>query len=84
MTHKTFQDDLDVLDRLADGKKPRAIAAEVGCAYSTVRKRITRTVHMLGFQTPEQAVANRVADRIQAAMPLALKSTVDLVMKRRK
>jgi DNA-binding NarL/FixJ family response regulator len=75
-------EDFAVLDQLADGKRPRAIAAEVGCAESTLRKRLSRAVRNRGFKTPEQAVAHRVADRIQRELPLALHQTVDRVMKR--
>lgn len=70
-----------LLDGLAAGKKPQAIAAEVGCAYSTLRRRLSRHVHAQGLQTVEQAVAVHVAEKIKAAMPLALQSTVDRVIK---
>lgn len=72
-----------LLDGLADGKKPRVIAAEVGCAYSTLRRRLSRHVHSQGLQTVEQAVAVRVAENIKAALPLALQSQVDIVLRRK-
>ena len=72
-----------LLDGLAAGKKPQAIAAEVGCAYSTLRRRLSRYVHSQGFQTVEQAAAVHVAERIRAVLPLALQGHVDLVVKRR-
>ncbi len=67
---------LAVLDALASGKKPRRIAVETGCAYSTMRRRIARMVHALGCKTPEQAVAAHVVKSIGAYLPLALRVPV--------
>jgi FixJ family two-component response regulator len=76
-------DSRDLLDALAAGHKPRQIASQMDCAYSTVRKIITRCVHAQGFQTPEQAVAQHVAEKIKKSLPLALQNQVDLVMRKK-
>lgn len=76
-------DSRDLLDALAAGQKPRSIASQMDCAYSTIRKTITRHVKTSGFQTPEQAVAHHVAERIKKSLPLALQHQVDLVMRKK-
>jgi hypothetical protein len=68
---------LALLDRIAEGAKPRQIAAEVGCAYSTLRRRISRHVQELGCATLEQAVAVHTANRIKAILPLALRGELE-------
>lgn len=72
----------ELLEGLAAGKKPRAIAAEVGCDYETFRRRLSRHVRSSGFRSVEQAVAHHVADRIRANLPTALHPMVDRVLKR--
>lgn len=75
--------DAAIVERLAGGERPRTIAAELGCSYSTLRRRLSRHVKAIGCATPEQAVAQHVAEKIKRAMPLALQAQVDLVMKKR-
>lgn len=72
-----------LMDRLAAGEKPRTIAAEFGCSYQTLRNRITRHVHDLGCRTVEQAVAEHVACKIKRALPIALETVVDQVMRKK-
>jgi hypothetical protein len=72
-----------VLDRLAQGKKPREIAAEIGCNYQSLRDRTKLVRRAMGCRTSEQAVAVHVAEKIRAVLPLALQGHVDLVLKRR-
>lgn len=72
-----------LLDRLAEGTKPRAIAAEFGCSYSTLRRRLSRHVHDAGCATVEQAVAHHVAGKIKRSLPLALHMVVDQVMRKK-
>lgn len=69
-----------MLDKLAEGEKPQTIAAELGCSYSTLRRRLSRYVHAIGCSTPEQAVAEHVAGKIKRVLPAALQAQVDLVM----
>lgn len=73
-------EDRVLIERLADGERPRTIAAEIGVSLSTVRRRLSRYVRASGFQTPEQAVAVHTAEKIKRALPMALQSQVDLVM----
>lgn len=80
---KTRIDSRELLDRLAAGDKPRTIAAQTGVAYQSLRNHLTRYRKVAGFSTPEQAVAHHVASRIKASLPLALQSTVDLVMRKK-
>ena len=75
--------DREVIAKLAEGKKPRQIAVELGETYENVRKRLTRHVHAIGCATPEQAVARHVAEKIRAVLPLALQGHVDLAVKRK-
>ena len=79
---KAMQDRL-VIEKLSEGEKPKAIADEIGVSYSTLRRRISRYVKAIGCETPEQAVAQHVAEKIKRQMPLALRNQVDLVMKKR-
>lgn len=72
-----------LLDELAAGKRPRAIAAETGVTYQSLRNHLTRYRKVAGFATPEQAVAHHVAEKIRASLPLALQSTVDRAIRRR-
>ena len=69
-----------MLDRLADGDKPKMIAAELGCSYSTLRRRLSRYVQAIGCTTPEQAVAKHTVEKIKRALPSALAVQVDMVM----
>ena len=69
---------------VADGEKPRQIAAELGCTYGTLRRRLSRHVQAIGCTTPEQAVAVHVAEKIRAVLPLALQRHVDLAIKRQR
>jgi len=69
------------MDGLAAGKKPLALAAELGCSYSTIRRRLSRYVRSAGFATVEQAVAHHIAARIRAVLPLALRQVVDRAMR---
>lgn len=71
-----------LMDRLAAGRKPRAIATEFDCSYSTIRRRLSRYVRTAGFATVEQAVAHHIAARIKAALPLALRPVVDRLMRK--
>lgn len=88
MTFHGYRDkalqDRQTLEKLAEGKKPRAIAAEIGIAYPTLRRRLSRYVHAIGCETVEQAVAVQTAAKIKASLPLALHGQVDLVMKGRR
>ena len=74
--------DRHTLEKLAEGKKPKAIAAELGVSYSTLRRRLSRHVHAIGCETVEQAVAVQTAEKIKRALPLALQAQVDLAMKK--
>lgn len=73
----------ELLDALAAGKKPRAIAAAAGCSYSTLRRRLSRHVRFCGFQSVEQAVAQHVATKIRSVLPLAFHGHVDIAMRGR-
>ena len=75
--------DREVIAKLAEGKRPREIAAELGTNYETVRRRLSRHVKAIGCATPEQAVAVHVADKIRAVLPTALQGHVDLALRRR-
>ena len=77
---KVRQDRL-TLERLSQGKTRKEIAAEIGCSYSTLRRRLARYVKDLGCRSVEQAVARHVTEKIKAAMPLALQSVVERVMR---
>ena len=70
-------DAVRLLDRLAEGARPRQIAAEIGVAYSTIRRRISRHVQDLGCATLEQAVAVHTTNRIKAILPLALRGELE-------
>ncbi len=72
-----------MLERLSQGFTRKAIATEIGCSYSTLRRRLSRYVKALGCESPEHAVARYVTEKIKAAMPLALQAQVDLVVRRR-
>lgn len=72
----------ELLDRLAAGERPKAIATAYGCHYVTLRRRLSRHVRALGSKTLEQAIAHHVAQRIKARLPLALHAVVDQVMRR--
>lgn len=88
MTFHGYRDkalqDRHALEKLAEGKKRKEIAAELGVSYSTMRRRLSRHVHAIGCETVEQAVAVQTAEKIKAILPLALQGQVDLVMKRRR
>ena len=71
-----------MLERLSQGEKPKAIAAEIGCSYSTLRRRLSRHVQAIGCQTVEQAVAQHVAEKIKREMPLALRAQVDIAVRK--
>lgn len=75
-------DTRDLLDELASGKKPRQIAAQHDCSYSTFRRRLSRYVRSAGFTSVEQAVANHVLDRVRALLPLGMRKTFDLAFQR--
>jgi DNA-binding NarL/FixJ family response regulator len=72
-----------LLDRLAEGKNTKAIAAELDCSWSTVRRNLSRAVHKLGYMTVEQTVAEHVAEKIKRTLPSALRAQVDLVMRKK-
>lgn len=78
---KVRQDRL-TLERLSQGSTRKEIAAEIGCSYSTLRRRLSRYVKDIGCRTVEQAVAHHVAGKIKAGMPLALQGVVERLMRR--
>lgn len=69
-----------VYEMLAHGYKPRVIAAEMGCAYQTLRNRINKNVRGRGLKTPEQAVALHIAEKIKSRVPAALHEHIDQIM----
>lgn len=71
-----------VLDRVAAGDRPKAIARELGVSHTYVRFRLSQGVKALGCRTPEQAAAVHVAERIRAALPAELRAVVDAVLGR--
>lgn len=75
-------EDRDAVAKLAAGEKPRAIAADLGVSYSTLRRRLSRHVKAIGCATPEEAVAVYVVERIKTVVPLACHSAVDRLLKR--
>ncbi|HEY3159804.1 MAG TPA: hypothetical protein VGJ78_12650 [Vicinamibacterales bacterium] len=87
MTFHGYRDkalqDRHAIEKLAEGKDRRTVAAELGVSYSTMRRRLSRHVRAIGCETVEQAVALQTAAKIKLALPIALQSAVDLVMKLR-
>lgn len=73
-------EDRVLIERLADGERPRMIAAAIGISLSTVRRRLSRYVRASGCETPEQAVARHTAEKIKRALPIALHLQVDLAV----
>ena len=71
--------DVALLNGLAVGKTPRVIAAEVGCNYETLRRRLSRHVRLSGARSVEHAVAVHIARRIRDALPLAVRNQVDVI-----
>lgn len=71
-----------MLERLSQGSTRKEIAAEIGCTYSTLRRRLARYVKALKCQTVEQAVARHITEKIRAAMPLALQGEIERMMRR--
>lgn len=72
-----------IMDDLAAGKKPKTIAAEVGCSYGTLRARLARHVREAGFRTVEQAVAEHTYQQVKAALPAAVQFHLEAVYKRK-
>lgn len=70
-------DSRDLLERISEGIKPRQIALEVGCAYSTIRKRIALVVHDSGCKTLEQAIAKHTVEKIKLGLPLAIRGEIE-------
>ena len=69
--------DRRALELLAQGWKPRQIAAALGCSYSTLRRRLARYVKAIGCRTVEQAVAQLVFQQVRAMLPLAWQGELD-------
>lgn len=78
---KVRQDRL-TLERLSQGRTRKEIAAEIGCSYSTLRRRLARYVRMLGCQTVEQAVAKHIAGEIAGRLPMAWRGEIERMMRR--
>lgn len=69
-----------ILDRLAEGKRPREIAAEIGCGYQSIRNSTKLVRRAMGCRTSEEAVAVHTAEKIKAALPIAWQGFVDRVI----
>lgn len=86
MTFNGYRDkalqDRQALEKLAEGKKQREVAAELGVTYFTLRRRLSRHVRAIGCRTLVQAVALTTAEKIKREMPLAVRGLVDRALKR--
>ena len=87
MTFHGYRDkalqDRQALEKLAEGKDRKSVAAELGVSYSTMRRRLSRYVQAKGYKTVEHAVALATAEKIKRALPIALQGHVDFVMSKR-
>lgn len=75
-------DRFDLMNRLACGQTQREIAEALPCDYRVLRQMTSEHVRDMGCRTLAQAIAQHVAVRIRAGLPLALKPQVDQLIEK--